>query len=64
MIRRAVRALCIVLAAVAILLSGTCIALQIWINRGSAKETLLGMAADYVDGTVSIGSMQVSIFRK
>lgn len=63
MIRRAVRALCIVLAAVAILLSGTCIALQIWINRGSAKEKLLGIASEYVDCDLSIGSIQVSIFR-
>ena len=62
-IGRVVRALCVVMAAVAVLLSGTCIAIQSWVNKGSAKEKLLGIASEYVDCDLSIGSIHVSIFR-
>ena len=62
-IGRVVRTLCIVMAAVAVLLSGTCIAIQSWVNKGSAKEKLLGIASEYLDCDLSIGSMQVSIFK-
>ena len=62
-IGRVVRTLCIVMAAVAVLLSGTCIAIQSWVNKGSAKEKLLGIASEYLDCDLSIGSIHVSIFR-
>ena len=62
-IGRVVRALCVFMAAVAVLLSGTCIAIQSWVNKGSAKEKLLGIASEYVDCDLSIGCIQVSIFR-